>query len=121
MFDIFHNIGGDVSSSVTGDLMPVDGTTKGTQRVLRRLLTNPGDYLWHLNYGAGLGKLVGSLASANTIKALIRSQIRLEAAVAQVPEPIVRVTPIANGVSVYLAYNDATTGAPQTLSFDINR
>ena len=85
-------IGGDVASSVTGDLLPVDGTIKGQQRILRRLLTNPGDYIWHPTYGAGLGAKVGDNTDIPAITALIRAQIRLESVVSQNPPPTVRVT-----------------------------
>lgn len=121
MFDVFHYIGGDVASSVTGDLLPVDGTIKGQQRILRRLLTNPGDYIWHPTYGAGLGAKVGDNTDIPAITALIRAQIRLESVVSQNPPPTVRVTAIQSGVSVYIGYTDAISKTPQTLSFDINR
>ena len=46
--------GDDLTLTATGQVALVDGTPKGEQRVLRRLLTNPGDYIWHPEYGAGL-------------------------------------------------------------------
>src|SRR5581483_995049 len=52
--DVFHYWGNDVSLSNTQDLLLVSGTVMGQQRVLRRLLTNPGDYLFDPNYGGGL-------------------------------------------------------------------
>lgn len=119
--DLFHNIGSDVLSSVTGDLLQVDGTTKGQQRVLRRLLTNPGDYIFHPTYGGGLGAKVGQTQDIPAITALIRSQLKLEAVVAQLPEPTVVVTPIDRGVSVNIRYTDADSREPQILSFNVNR
>jgi hypothetical protein len=44
--DVYHYIGGDISASNTGDLQGVTDTVRGQQRVLRRLLTNPGDYIF---------------------------------------------------------------------------
>ncbi len=61
MKDIYHYIGGDLSTSPTGDLRPVENTERGKQRVLRRLITNPGDYIYHPTYGAGLGQKVGEV------------------------------------------------------------
>lgn len=121
MDDLYHNIGADVYPSVTGDLLRVDGTTKGQQRVLRRLLTNPGDYIWHPTYGGGLGAKVGDVTDIPAIKALIRRQLRLEDCVSQAPEPVVDVAPITGGVSVRIRYVDSISKTPQTLSFDVNR
>ena len=35
--------------SSSGDISVVSGPLLGQQRVLRRLLTNPGDYIWQMN------------------------------------------------------------------------
>ena len=59
MADIQHTFGNDLTLSATGDIAIVDGTQRGQERVLRRLLTNPGDYIWLLNYGAILRRMVG--------------------------------------------------------------
>ena len=48
MADISHTFGADLSLSATGDLLCVTGDTLTQQRVLRRLLTNAGDYIWQL-------------------------------------------------------------------------
>ena len=52
--------GGDLGAGNTGDIALASGTILGQQRILRRLLTNPGDYIWHTEYGAGLAQFVGS-------------------------------------------------------------
>ena len=46
MPDLAHQFGADLVAGATGDLAVVDGPALGRQRVLRRLLTNPGDYIW---------------------------------------------------------------------------
>ena len=121
MNDLNHFIGADLNLSITGDLQRIDGTTKGQQRILRRLLTNPGEYMFHSGYGAGLGALVGSVSDIGKITALIRGQILLEEAVARVPEPEITVSAITNGVSVYIKYTDAASKSAQILSFNVNR
>lgn len=121
MKDLYHNIGGDLYSSVTGDLLSVESTTRGQQRILRRLLTNQGDYIWHPTYGGGLGAKVGDVTDIPAIKALIRSQLKLEEVVAHTPEAQVDVTAIQGGISVNIVYTDAVSKNPQTLSFDVNR
>lgn len=121
MFDINHYIGGDISTGNTGDLAKIDGTVKGQQRVLRRLLTNPGDYIWHTNYGGGLGQKVGTNATLDEIDAVIRGQMALEAAVAKNPPALITLTPINNGLAVHIQYSDAVSKTPQILSFNINK
>jgi phage baseplate assembly protein W len=120
MADIWHQFGSDLMVSATGDLMAVSGPTEGQQRVLRRLLTNAGDYIWQLDYGAGLAQFVGSPAGVAQIRAVVRSQIFKESAVARTPEPVIDVQSDAVGtVYVHVRYADANTGNTQILSFSV--
>jgi hypothetical protein len=113
--------GGDLSAGPTGDIALATGSALGQQRVLRRLLTNPGDYIWHLQYGAGLAKFVGQICNVADIKAGIRSQIFMESAVARLPEPEVDVQNAQNGsVYVYIRYVDSASGMTQVLSFSVS-
>lgn len=133
MIDLYHYVGGDLALSPTGDLATIDGTVKGQQRILRRLLTNPpeldaagnviaaGDYLFHQEYGAGVPKLVGQNVNIAQIKALIRGQMMLESCVASTPAPVIDVITIPEGVSVTIQYTDADNKTAQILSFDVNR
>lgn len=121
MYDLYHFIGGDLSASPTGDLRPVDSSTRGTQRILRRLMTNPSEYIFHPEYGAGLGQKVGQSVNKNEWEALIRGQMLLEDCVAQSPIPKITLTIITEGVSVFIQYTDAVSGTPETLSFDVTR
>lgn len=121
MTEIWHQFGNDLAVGPTGDLLPVDGALLGQQRVLRRLLTNPGDYIWAPGYGAGLGQFVGQPASGPRIAAVVRSQMLLEVAVARSPEPVIEVdADNAGTVYVHVRYADATTGATQVLRFDVS-
>lgn len=132
MNDLFHYVGGDVGVSSTGDLQPVDGTIRGQQRILRRLLTNPRevqpngtilppDYIHHPEYGAGLPRKIGDTLDLPKIRALIRGQIFLEDAVARTPEPQIDVQSITSGLSVTIRYVDAVSKTPVALSFSVNR
>ena len=121
MADAWHMFGGDLAVSATGDLAAAEGAALGQQRVLRRLLTSPGDYLWQLDYGAGLGRFVGATVDEARIEAVIRGQMFKEAAVARQPEPVVDVSADALGrVFVQVRYADAASGAPQMLSFSVS-
>ena len=118
MADLFHQFGSDLALSPTGDLATATAATLTQQRVLKRLLTNPVDYIWNLDYGAGLAAFVGEPAASARIGAVIRSQIFKEAAVARTPEPVIdlQLSP-AGSVYVHIRYADATTGQTQLLSF----
>lgn len=121
MAGISHQVGSDLSLGPTGDLAAADGLDLGKQRVLRRLLTNPGDYIWNLDYGAGLPALVGQPANAPAITGRIRGQMLLEAAVAHVPLPSVTVSAGTDGtVFAAVRYADAATGATQVLTAPIS-
>jgi len=123
--DISQYVGDDLAASGTGDLQPASGTLRGQQRVLRRLLTNPGDYLFHLDYGAGLPRYVGQSMDIPRIRALIRGQILLEDAVAKTPAPVIDVGPVREGINgamaVSIRYHDAATGQPVALSFNVSK
>lgn len=120
MNDLNHYVGGDLSSSPTGDLSAVSGLERGKQRVLRRLITNPGDYIFDTTYGAGLGQYVGALMNVPEIISLIRSQILLEDCVSKSPKPVISVSPSNDTLAVNIAYTDSPTGEPVTLSFEVS-
>ena len=125
--DLSHWFGGDIKLGSGGDLLPIGKEVKGQQRIIRRLLTNPAtpdapaDYIFHPEYGAGLPKKVGTLQDNAKIKALIQSQIALEASVAKLPAPEILVRSIMGGVSVRIIYTDSDTKNAQTLSFNVTK
>lgn len=117
--DVGHFWGGDLLLSASGDLSRVDTAERSRQRVLRRLLTNPGDYTFHPEYGGGLPKRVGGRLDPAEIAAVIRQQMRLEASVAQDPQPSVQVQLILNGIAVAVRYVVLPDLTPVTLSFSL--
>ena len=120
MQDLFHLWSGDLSVGLGGDLATIDGPGAGQQRVLRRLLTNPGDYIWQPNYGAGLGGYVGGPVSPAVVAATIRSQMYMEPSVAHDPEPVIDVQTTQNGaVYVHVRYADIDTSSGQVLAFSV--
>lgn len=120
MPDLSHEFGADLLAGPTGDIALAEGLALGRQRVLRRLLTNPGDYIWEPGYGAGLGRFVGSPAAPERIRAVVRSQIFRERAVARSPEPVVEVrADDAGRVFVAIRYADADSGETQALNFRV--
>ena len=117
--DAFHYWGNDLNVSATGGLLLADGLEQSKQRILRRLLTNPGDYIWELDYGAGLPSCIGQTLNVPELTALIRSQMYLEASVSHEPEPDVAVQTMPNGIAVQITYTDIETGQSVPLYFDV--
>lgn len=116
MADLQLPWGGDLAVAPGGDLLLVDDDALGVQRVLRRLLTNPGDVVFHPGYGAGLGSFVGQPAAPQKVAALIAAQAVQENAVARTPAPQVNVTSTTDGtLMAVLHYTSANTGAGQQL------
>lgn len=119
MSDVSHNFGNDLDLGANGDLQDVSGVTQSSQRILRRLLTNPGDYIWEPTYGAGLPKRVGSTYTVPEITGLIQGQMFLEPSVVQTPPPDISITAISGGISVQIIYTNADTGATNVLNFSV--
>ena len=122
--DLNHWWSEDLSAGNTGDLSTVNSTVRGQQRILRRLLTNPGDYMFQPNYGAGLPGWIGATMDIGKVTALIREHILLEDAVAKVPAPQIKVTQTSSDLTAFavsIAYNDAQTNTPTVLSFNVSQ
>lgn len=121
--DLYHYWSSDLNLSNTGDLLTVDGTERGQQRVLRRLLTNPGDYVAHPDYGAGLPSWIGEPIDGGKVAALIRSHMLLEDCVAKLPPPTISVSTLDSdpgAFTVTIAYNDADSDQPVVLAFTVS-
>lgn len=120
MADLALQFGGDLEISQTGDLAVVESSLLVQQRVMRRLLTNPGEYIWQINYGAGLGQFVGQTGNPNLVSGLIRKQLQLESRVAKDPAPSIT-TSITDGktLTVSIGYVESETNEISQLSFSI--
>lgn len=111
---------GDLSSTPTGDIAVQSGSSQGQERILRRLLTNGGDYIWHDDYGGGLGLFVGSPLDRRRVEGVIRTQLSHESSVARSPAPSITTSAVnGNGVSVAIQYVDASDSMTQVLSFSM--
>lgn len=117
MVDLTLTFGGDLALSATGDLGLASDVALTEQRVLRRMLTNPGDYIWQLPYGGGLASYVGVAGMSARIAADARAQLKLEARVAQSPTPKISASENpSSGVVLSILYADAVNGQNQILT-----
>ena len=121
MHDLSHQWGSDLLIASDGDLSVSGASDLCKERLLRRLLTNTDDYIWHPRYGAGLAGFIGQPGNAARIRAVVRSQVFREAAVARTPEPVVDVVMGSDGdpttVYVHIRYVDAESNQTDALSF----
>lgn len=113
MYDIYLELGADLTVGSSGDLGLATAPVQTNQRVLRRLLTNPGGYIWNLGYGGGLATYIGSTTDPADIEAAIRTQMSLETAVPATPAPSVIVQALTSSGSYVVAditYADPSSG-----------
>ena len=121
MIDIYHWIGSDLQKSASGGIQETNGVELSRQRIARRLITNPGDYVFHPEYGAGIPRYIGKLASINEIKAVVLGQVLLESTVSKATQPIVNVSQVsATGtVTINVTYTYAETGELATVTVTV--
>lgn len=108
LYTVSNNFGNDLSFSATNDLQTVTLQDRSKQRVLRRLLTNPGDYIQHPEYGAGLGRYVGEFFTdtlINDVKSKIQSQLFLEDTVSKTPPPQIKIQTFLQNKGIYIQIN----------------
>ncbi|GBR06979.1 phage tail protein [Acetobacter oeni] len=116
MADLFHVRGSDLIITETGQLEVATGDDVGMQRVLRRLTTNAGDYIFSLTYGAGLPGRVGGIDTPADLQAIILQQMTLEAVVSSNPSPAVSVNSVSLGeIQIVITYVSNSTGGTVTL------
>ena len=120
MYDIKLEWNADLTVSATGDLALVSGSDQTDQRIIRRLLTNPGDYIWNLTYGGGLAGFVGSVAVPSSIESVIRAQLTLESSVPATPPPSITVQAADNPRGIITAQIQyATSDGASTINLNL--
>lgn len=122
MSEIYHRFGQALQLDANGGLLMVAGTEQGREKIVRRLLTNTGDLLGNINYGAGVNQYIGSTIDPLQIQASIKSQMKAETIVQQSPAPRVGLTEdLATGlVMATITYVDNTTLEQSTARIPIS-
>lgn len=133
MTDLFHQWGGDLSASPSGDIATASDTDSTNQQILRALMTNPAlndaagnpiasaDYQDHPTWGAGLPRKIGGPLLIGPIRSLIKSIVFSFPTVSRTPVPVVDVEPFDGGASINIEYFNSVAGETETLAFDIGQ
>lgn len=121
MPDVSHVYGNDLVVSANGDLLTADSLTLSQQRVLRRLFTNPLDYIWQPTYGAGIPQKIGDPFDDATIESIVKAQMYLENSVVRNPPPDVAVASFPNGMFIDISYTESDSNQPVELSFPVGQ
>ncbi|OUJ16484.1 phage tail protein [Acetobacter sp. DsW_063] len=115
---ISHVFGGDILLNSSGGIAVVEEPTATQQSILRRLCTNPGGYLWSLDYGAGAPAMIGSPITATMIQGVIAEQMAMETGVDQSQPVTTTVTDNGGGsFTCLIQYTDAASQTQQALSY----
>jgi hypothetical protein len=120
--DAYLNFGQDLQLSSTLDLLMADGSTLSEQRIIRRLMTNPLDYIWYPEYGAGIASYIGQPFTDDTydnIQNTILSNMFLENTVSQMPQPDILFQTIQTGIFVQINYTISPSLQPIVLTFSV--
>lgn len=86
--DIFHDLSDQETLRInfSGSLELSELEERVTQRVKRRLLTNPGELLAHSTYGVGIQQYIGKTEKEiKTLTSWIESQLYEEEAIVRTP------------------------------------
>lgn len=119
MADVWCEWDEDFQINARGDLLLATGDEETRQRLERRLFTAVNDYIWHPEYGAGLPQKIGDPWTVPEIKAIVTSQINMEATVAPSPPVQISVGEILIGeIVIGIFYHDAVTG--EAINFTIS-
>ena len=120
MEGVYHYWGNDIGISSAGGLQKATGSARSHQRVLRRLMTAPGTYIFHPEYGGGLGSWVGGKIQIPKLKATIMEQLYLEESVSRTPVPVIEMTQNFRTLHVRITYVESDTNTQTALSFSLD-
>jgi len=120
MGDLNHFWSSDIEVSGSGDASFVDGSTESQQLIIRDICTNPGDYIWHPEYGCGAGAYVGETANKlKELKAKILFRLAAYPEILRSPVPEVTISPDDTKINIKIKYQEAESQKWAILNFDV--
>ena len=120
--DISHEIGDDIRLDSTNDLAFVFDTDETNQRIMRRLFTNKGTYIWNAKWGASIPWKVGetlSLELYNLVVNEVTAAVLEDEDVAKDPPPEISIKTTNNGLICYIRYYNTSSDKHDTISFRV--
>lgn len=118
--------GSDLSIGPTGDIAVAPVPDEIQHRIIRRLLTNSGDYVWHPGYGAGLGAYVGRPFSPRPVESAVLYHIKYETLVRSSPMPkvvagaVTDQSPSTAAITIQYSTDDMPVGTFATLGLRVS-
>lgn len=120
--DVHHIIGDDILLDKSNDLAFVFDTDETNQRIMRRLFTNKGTYIWNAKWGASIPWRVGDTLSAEVYREIvneIRAAVLEDGNVAKDPLPEITIEQSSNGLICYIRYYNLSEDEHDIISLRI--
>jgi len=120
--DIDHTNGSDLKLNSSNDLAFVFDTDETNQRIMRRLFTNKGSYIWNPTWGASIPWKIGeplSVEEYTQIKNDVTAAVLEDDNVAHDPAPEITLEIINNGLVCYIRYYNTSSDKHDTISFRV--
>ena len=120
--DIYHEIGDDIQLDSTNDLLFVHDTTETNQRIMRRLFTNKGTYIWNSKFGASIPWKVGESLSLEVYKDIVNqvtASVLEDDDVAKSPPPEINIKTTSNGLICYIKYYNLSSDEHDTITLQV--
>lgn len=120
--DVYHEAGGDVLASPSGDLTTIEGRANLRQALHQRLIAAPGDLPWAPDYGVGLRKDVNKLITPSQIRrwrARIRAQLLQDDRISEIVAVSVTSAEGEAKITVSVTFRDVGSDGHRSEVFDI--
>lgn len=117
--DVYHIIGNDIQLDSTNDLQLVFDTNETNQRIMRRLFTNKGGYIWNSKWGASIPWKIGEPFSQEVYQDIIKevkAAVLEDDDVAKDPPPVIQIETVFNGIICYIRYYNLASNEHDTVS-----
>ena len=120
--DVYHEIGDDIQLDSTNDLQLVFDTNETNQRIMRRLFTNKGTYIWNAAFGASIPWKLGETLSVEAYRDVINqvtAAVLEDDEVAKDPPPEISIKTTTNGLICYIRYYNLSSEEHDTITFKV--
>jgi len=120
--DIHHIIGSDILLDKSNDLSFVFDTNETNQRIMRRLFTNKGTYIWNAKWGGSIPWKIGEMLSLEVYREIVNevtAAVLEDDDVAKDPPPEIKIETTSNGLICYIKYYNLSEDKHDTVALRI--